>query len=55
MFRENPDAQGSRTPYGDRIKTGIRGTGYVKIDDSAVWPDRLQNLVTPPREAHLTK
>jgi HlyD family secretion protein len=41
--------------YVDRIKTGIRGVGYVKIDDSAVWPDRLQNLVTPPREAHLTK
>jgi len=41
--------------YVDRIKTGIRGVGYVKIDDTAVWPDRLQNLITPPREAHLVK
>lgn len=34
--------------YIDRIKTGVRGVGYVKVSDSAVWPDRLQkNLVTP--------
>jgi HlyD family secretion protein len=32
--------------YIDRIKTGVRGVGYVKIKDSAVWPARLQNLVT---------
>jgi len=31
----------------DRIKTGIRGVGYVKIKDSAVWPSWLQNLWTP--------
>jgi HlyD family secretion protein len=31
--------------YVDRIKTGIRGVGYVKIKESAVWPARLQNLV----------
>jgi HlyD family secretion protein len=31
--------------YVERIKTGIRGVGYVKIKDSAVWPARLQNLV----------
>jgi HlyD family secretion protein len=31
----------------DRIKTGVRGVGYVKVKDSAVWPDRLQNLVKP--------
>ena len=29
------------------IKTGIRGVGYVKLDESAVWPGWLQNLVTP--------
>jgi HlyD family secretion protein len=33
--------------YVDRIKTGVRGVGYVKVDDSAVWPARLQNLVAP--------
>jgi HlyD family secretion protein len=33
--------------YIEYIKTGIRGVGYVKLDESAVWPDWLQNLVTP--------
>jgi HlyD family secretion protein len=33
--------------YIDRIKTGVRGMGYVKVKDSAVWPARLQNLVKP--------
>jgi HlyD family secretion protein len=32
--------------YIERIKTGVRGVGYVKVKDSAVWPARLQNLVT---------
>jgi HlyD family secretion protein len=32
--------------YVERIKTGIRGLGYVKVDESAVWPERLQRLVT---------
>jgi HlyD family secretion protein len=31
--------------YVERIKTGVRGVGYVKIKDSAVWPARLQNLI----------
>jgi HlyD family secretion protein len=34
--------------YRDRIKTGVRGVGYVKVNDSAVWPERLQNLLAPP-------
>jgi HlyD family secretion protein len=33
--------------YVDRVKTGVRGVGYVKIKDSAVWPPWLQNLVGP--------
>jgi HlyD family secretion protein len=33
--------------YIEYIKTGVRGVGYVKIDESATWPDRLQNLLTP--------
>lgn len=37
--------------YIDRIKTGVRGVGYVKISDAAVWPERLdRNLVTPDEE-----
>jgi HlyD family secretion protein len=34
-------------PYVERIKTGVRGVGYVKVDEAAVWPARLQNLVRP--------
>ena len=34
--------------YVERIKTGVRGVGYVKVNDSAVWPARLQNLVVRP-------
>jgi HlyD family secretion protein len=33
--------------YADQVKTGVRGVGYVKVKDSAVWPARLQNLVAP--------
>jgi len=29
--------------YIDHIKTGIRGVGYVKIKDSAVWPSWLEH------------
>ena len=32
--------------YIEQIKTGVRGVGYVKVKDSAVWPARLQNLLT---------
>ena len=27
--------------YIERVKTGIRGIGYVRLDDSAEWPERL--------------
>ncbi len=27
--------------YIERVKTGIRGVGYVRLDDSAQWPERL--------------
>ena len=36
--------------YVERIKTGMRGVGYVKVDDNARWPDWLeQGLVNPPK------
>jgi HlyD family secretion protein len=36
------------THYIEHIKTGVRGVGYVKVKDSAVWPDWLQsNLLSP--------
>src|SRR3954467_15306429 len=35
--------------YVERIKTGVRGVGYVKVNDAAAWPDRLQkNLIAVP-------
>jgi HlyD family secretion protein len=38
------------THYVERVKTGVRGVGYVKVSDAAVWPDWLQkNLVNPPQ------
>ncbi len=29
-------------PYIERIKTGVRGMGYVRLDDAAVWPEFLE-------------
>jgi HlyD family secretion protein len=37
--------------YLESIKTGVRGVGYVKLRESAVWPKRLQNLVAPMAKA----
>jgi HlyD family secretion protein len=34
--------------YIERIKTGVRGVGYVKLDPNVAWPARLQKLLTPP-------
>ena len=34
-------ARAQSWPYIERIKTGIRGVGYVRLDDSAAWPERL--------------
>jgi HlyD family secretion protein len=33
--------------YVDRVKTGVRGVGYVKTDPQATWPAWLQNVVAP--------
>lgn len=34
--------------YIERIKTGVRGVGYVKVSDTAVWPEWLeQGLLSP--------
>jgi HlyD family secretion protein len=41
--------------YVERIKTGVRGVGYVKYKESAVWPDRLQHLLTPTKTADLSE
>ncbi|HEY7679536.1 MAG TPA: HlyD family efflux transporter periplasmic adaptor subunit [Terriglobia bacterium] len=36
--------------YIEYVKTGVRGVGYVKLDQYALWPARLQNLFTSPQE-----
>jgi len=58
MFRVKIQApQEIANQYIERIKTGIRGVGYVKVKEDAVWPARLQNLleakpiVLPPAES----
>jgi len=38
------------TAYVERIKTGVRGVSYVKVDPNAVWPNWLQDLVAPPKK-----
>jgi len=40
-------------PYLDRIKTGVRGVGYVKLDESVAWPDYLEKRFPkdPPKDS----
>ncbi|XXF75207.1 efflux RND transporter periplasmic adaptor subunit [Myxococcaceae bacterium GXIMD 01537] len=52
MFRvkiQIPEQLASR--YVERIRTGIRGVGYVKLDPNAAWPARLRNVVAPQAES----
>ncbi len=37
------------------IKTGVRGVGYVKLDDSATWPGWLQTAILPPEKTQTTQ
>jgi HlyD family secretion protein len=49
MFRVKLSVPPERIlPYIERIKTGIRGVGYVRIDDSAPWPERLDRPFPVP-------
>lgn len=36
------------TEYIEQIKTGVRGVGYVKVNDKAVWPDWLEKGLVRP-------
>jgi HlyD family secretion protein len=38
------------THHAQTIKTGVRGVGYVKISESAAWPDWLQDILAAPEE-----
>jgi HlyD family secretion protein len=32
----------------ERVKTGVRAVGYVKLDESVAWPEFLEkNLIRP--------
>jgi HlyD family secretion protein len=35
-------------PYIERVKTGVRGMGYVRLDDSALWPAFLEQRLPKP-------
>jgi HlyD family secretion protein len=34
--------------YIERVKTGIRGVGYVRLDDAVLWPERLDRQFPGP-------
>src|SRR6476659_64910 len=39
--------------YIERVKTGVRGVGYVKVNESTPWPAQLEkNLVRPKEPEH---
>lgn len=37
-------------PHIDRVKTGLRGVGYVRLDESVEWPEFLQRRFPLPAE-----
>ncbi len=42
MFRVKLSVPPERVlPYIERVKTGIRGVGYVRLDDATAWPEHL--------------
>jgi len=46
MFRVKIQVpKGVAARYVETIKTGVRGVGYVRLDQSAAWPSWLQNLI----------
>ncbi|MFM9009696.1 MAG: HlyD family secretion protein [Planctomycetota bacterium] len=38
-------------PYIERVKTGLRGVGFVKLDDAVPWPAALDRPFPPPPAA----
>jgi len=49
MFRVKLSVPPERIlPVIERIKTGIRGVGYIRLDDSAAWPERLDRPFPVP-------
>lgn len=38
-------------PYIEKVKTGVRGVGYVRWDDSVAWPEALERRFPKPGDA----
>ncbi|WP_342627751.1 HlyD family efflux transporter periplasmic adaptor subunit [Nguyenibacter vanlangensis] len=36
--------------YIDVVKTGVRGVGYVKIDQATAWPASLEHAISPAKD-----
>ncbi len=50
MFRVKLSVPPERVlPYIERVKTGIRGVGYVRLDDAVAWPERLDRQLPAAR------
>jgi HlyD family secretion protein len=53
MFRVKLTVPAERVlQFIERVKTGIRGVGYVRLDDSVAWPERLDRR--PPESGAST-
>jgi HlyD family secretion protein len=39
-------------PYIEKVKTGVRGVGYIRIDDSVAWPPALEHRFPKPDVVH---
>ncbi|WP_337175901.1 HlyD family efflux transporter periplasmic adaptor subunit [Paludisphaera sp.] len=35
-------------PYVEKIKSGVRGVGYVRVDPNVPWPEKLERRFPPP-------
>jgi len=46
MFRVKLQIPREMLPKLDEVKTGVRGVGYVKLDNSAAWPKALRDRST---------
>src|SRR5262245_15411828 len=52
MFRVKLSVPPERVlPYIERVKTGIRGVGYVRLDDAVDWPERFNRQLPQPGSA----
>jgi HlyD family secretion protein len=54
MFRVKIQVPGELVEhYVERIKTGVRGVGYVKVNPTATWPQWLEKgLLNPPKASN---